>query len=330
MLVLFPAIRFNGEYLLLVTLIINGLIMKTSLTFAVALLIAPLSVYAQFGSDFDSARKQFKTQISFSVPAETAPTPPAALFQKITYPSPTGALVAYLSKPQSNSKKHPAIIWITGGDCNSIGDVWSKSPASNDQTASAYRDAGIVMMFPSLRGGNSPLKKHEGFFGEVDDILAAYDYLSKLPNVDSSRIYLGGHSTGGTLALLTAEAKNPFRAVFAFGPVAVVQQYPSEIIPVDFSKYAENEAKLRSPAAWLNSAKGNVFVIEGADQPGNSRSIEVFRKYSQNPSIHFILVNGKNHFSVLAPSNKVIANKILLDDSKSRGITLSDGDLQFR
>ena len=33
------------------------------------------------------------------------------------------------------------------------------------------------MMFPSLRGGNNNPGSKEGFFGEVDDVLAAADLL---------------------------------------------------------------------------------------------------------------------------------------------------------
>jgi dipeptidyl aminopeptidase/acylaminoacyl peptidase len=64
------------------------------------------------------------------------------------------------------------------------------------------------MMFPSLRGGNDNPGRHGGFYGEVDDVLAAHDYLSRQPYVDPKRIYPGGHSTGGTLALLTAEFRS--------------------------------------------------------------------------------------------------------------------------
>jgi len=37
------------------------------------------------------------------------------------------------------------------------------------------------------------------------------------PYVDSNRIYLVGHSTGGTKALLLSEYSKGFRAVFAIG-----------------------------------------------------------------------------------------------------------------
>src|SRR5260221_380560 len=59
--------------------------------------------------------------------------------------SPEGNSGASLTPEPGEGKSHPAIIWITGGDCNSIGDVWSPASPDNDQTAAAYRKAGIVM-----------------------------------------------------------------------------------------------------------------------------------------------------------------------------------------
>ncbi len=172
------------------------------------------------------ARKGFQTKVvRKDSDREPVPQPPPRLFRVVRYESPAGKLAAYLTPDPKDGKKHPAIIWITGGDCNSIGPVWEPAPPSNDQTASAFRRAGVVMMFPSLRGGNDNPGVKEGFFGEVDDILAAADFLAKQEFVDPQRIYLGGHSTGGTLVLLTAECSDRFRAVFSFGPVEDVAGY---------------------------------------------------------------------------------------------------------
>jgi hypothetical protein len=125
-------------------------------------------------------------------PAEAIPQPPPNVFRLIKYRSPVGDLSAYLSPDPGDGQKHPAIVWITGGDCNSIGELWEPAPRQNDQTAAAYRNAGIIMMFPSLRGGNDNPGRREGFLGEVDDVLAAADYLAAQPYVDPARIYLGG------------------------------------------------------------------------------------------------------------------------------------------
>ncbi len=164
-------------------------------------------------------------------------------------------------------------------------------------------------------------------FGEVDDVLAAFDFLAKQPYVDPDRIYLGGHSTGGTLALLTAEMRNPFRAVFAFGPAAHIAGYGRDLFPVDFNAISELEARVRSPAYWLDSARGQVYVIEGADAPGNIRALTAMKDISKNASLHFIPVSGANHFSVLARSNERIAAKILQDTPSQKKFELTQADL---
>src|SRR5262249_39972737 len=141
------------------------------------------------------ARKGFRTKIvsDGDPPQPPDKTPNNGQFELVNYDSPVGSLPAYLTKDPKDGIKHPAIIWITGGDCNAISDVWTQQPRNNDQTAVAFRRRGVVMMFPSLRGGNVAGARREGFYGEVDDILAATDFLEKLDYVDPTQIYLGGH-----------------------------------------------------------------------------------------------------------------------------------------
>jgi acetyl esterase/lipase len=277
-----------------------------------------------------AARQGFKTtlmpQRSVREPVEQAP---ASIFQTIKYPAPSGELAAYLSPDPGKGQKHPAMIWITGGDCNSIGDVWSAASRDNDQTAAAFRKAGLVMMFPSLRGGNTNPGLKEGFLGEVDDILAAAQYLEKLDYVDPKRIYLGGHSTGGTLALLVAEMSDRFRGVFSFGPVGDISGYgvDSGFLPFDISK--QQEVELRSPGYWLTSIQSPVWVFEGAG--GNIQSLRALAKASSNSKIRFIEVRSADHFSVLAPTNELIAGKILQDmgDASTLSITEDEVNRKF-
>jgi dienelactone hydrolase len=262
-----------------------------------------------------AARKGFQTKL---VPGESAKEPvldpPPKLFRLVRYDASAGALAAYLSPDPKDGKKHPAIIWITGGDCNSIGNVWENAPDSNDQTAAAYRNAGIVMMFPSLRGGNDNPGAKEGFLGEVDDVLAAADFLAKQNYVDPARIYLGGHSTGGTLALIAAECSDRFRAFFSFGPVNDVGGYSPEFLPFDTSDIRELE--LRSPGQWLASIRVPTFVFEGTLKINNIASLQAMARSSSNPKVHFFEVRGADHFSILAPTNRLIADKILRDKGR--------------
>ncbi len=272
------------------------------------------------------ARRGFKTRLMSQGSAnEPVPEPPPSVFRLVRYDSPVGKLAAYVTPDPGDGRKHPAIVWITGGDCNSIGDVWSEAPPNNDQTAAAYRKAGIVMMFPSLRGGNDNPGVHEGFLGEVDDVLAAFTYVAGLGYVDPRRIYLGGHSTGGTLVMLVAASTDRFRAVFSFGPVDNVQVYSAQYLPFDTSN--PKEIELRSPGRWLHSVRRPLFVFEGTERTRNLRALQTMAQASTNPMIRFFTVKGANHFSTLAPTNEIIAAKVLGDDGPTSRIAFTEPGL---
>lgn len=273
------------------------------------------------------ARKGFQTKLlPQQADKEPVPQPPPKLFQIAPYDSPVGKLAAYLTPDPKGGKKHPAIVWITGGDCNSIDEgCWKEGPPSNDQSASAFRKAGIVMMFPSLRGGNDNPGKKEGFLGEVDDVIAAADFLAKQPYVDPGRIYLGGHSTGGTLVLLVAECTDRFRAVFSFGPADDVSGYGPEYIP--FDRNGPREVELRSPIRWLASIKSPTFVLEGSSGQGNIGALRAMARTSSNPNVHFLPVAGANHFSLLAPTTRLIADKILRDEGPTCNLSFTEAEL---
>jgi pimeloyl-ACP methyl ester carboxylesterase len=259
------------------------------------------------------ARATFHTTVS--LPPSGVPRPrkdPTGTFSLVTYPSPVGPLPAYLTKDPKDGKKHPAIVWITGGDFTSIDDVWTPGKRDNDQSAASYRKAGIVTMFPSLRGGNDNPGHREAFYSEVDDILAAADFLAKQPWVDPTHIYLGGHSTGGTIALLTAEQTARFRAVFAFGPVHVAWNYGPDFVGVDLKKLPDRrEDELRAPWRWLADVSRRTFVIEGTG--GNIEPLRFMAAQNKNAQIRFVEIPGATHFNALAAANDAIAQKILAD-----------------
>jgi pimeloyl-ACP methyl ester carboxylesterase len=273
-------------------------------------------------STLAKARKGFVTKLPAVRAADRDPpdAPPRGVFKLVRYESPAGELAAYVTPDPRDGAKHPAIVWVTGGDCNSIGDVWTRQPAKNDQTAAQYREAGVVLMVPSLRGGNDNPGRREFFYGELDDVAACAAYLRTLPYVDPARVYLGGHSTGGTVALLAAEYTDTFRAVFSFGPVDDPTGYGAEY--AGFNTRDAKEVEIRSPGKWLGSIKSPTFVIEGSSSP-NTRSLNRMAGSNTNPKVSFVTVRGADHFSVLAPLNRVLAQKILADTGPTCAITLT-------
>jgi len=255
------------------------------------------------------ARRGFVTKVVRSGESAAAPEKPAGdEFALIRFQSPVGLLSAYVTPSPGDGKKHPAIVWIAGGDNNSIGDVWSAQDRGNDQTASAFRKAGVVMMFPSQRGGNDNPGKREGFYGEVDDILAATDHLAKLPYVDSDQIYLGGHSTGGTMAMLVGACSDRYRAIFSLGPVAAAGQYGGDYVYCDPNN--QDEMRLRSPIFWLHCVKSPMYVFDGEN--GNwDGAIKVMADENSNPKIQFYRIAGHDHFSAIAPLAEKLADQVV-------------------
>lgn len=251
------------------------------------------------------------TQINQEEPAET---PPADVMKLVRYPSNGQEITGYLSVKPDDGKKHPAIIWISGGDL-SIGDFWSPQPAENDQSAAAFREKGMAVFYPSMRGLNGNAGNIEGFYGELDDIVAATEWLKQQPYVDPDRIYLGGHSTGGTMVLLASEYADKWAGVFSFGPVTDPTVY-GDVAPVPIDSADKEGVRLRAPVNWLASIKKPTFVIEG-DGQGNIDELNTLRRASKNPQVSFIAAGGCDHFSVLRPASVIIADAIMKNDVAS-------------
>ncbi|CAK9885607.1 MAG: hypothetical protein XXXJIFNMEKO3_02013 [Candidatus Erwinia impunctatus] len=241
-----------------------------------------------------SERAAFKTEIvdtSFQGDGPAA-MPPADIFSLIRYPAKDGGMSAFVTPDPKDGKKHPAVIWLIGG-YGGIGDddfFWSKQPEDNDQSGSAFREAGLVMMVPSFRGENDNPGHYEMFYGEIDDLDAARRYLAALPYVDADRIYLAGHSTGGTRVLLASEMLTGFRAAFALGGIPDLQQRianGSMQVAIPFNQKNPQEFRLRSPGNFITSITSPTYILKVKnitgvsflycrEQPGKRISLSMF------------------------------------------------------
>lgn len=303
----------------------------TAITIVAAFTLAPLAACERAApprpalgtaTPLQAARQGFTTRLLEQLRDDEAPEPPpAGLLDLVKFPAPLGENWAYLT-PSSGRPRGPAIIWITGGNCNTIGDCWSEAPPENDQSGRQFREAGIVMMYPSLRGACGNPGFEEGFFGEVDDVLAAADFLARQPHVDPDRIYLGGHSTGATLAMLVAECTPRFRAVFCLGPAEDPRGYPEGLFAYDSAN--DREMNLRAPGQWTAGITSPTFVIEG--EHGNAGSLLEFIRV-RSDAMHCILLPGQDHFSIIRPTLTFIAEKIKNDSGPRGSISITHVEL---
>lgn len=235
--------------------------------------------------------------------------PPEGLFSLIHYDAPLGPTQAYVSKV-AGSAPRAAIVWLTGGFPVARGGsvVWMPRDPGNEQSAAAYRNAGIVMMFPTVRGTAMNPGNQELMMGEVDDVIAAARHLANLACVDPERIYLGGHSTGGSLALLVAERTDMFKAAFCFGPSQDFAAYGADD-PWPFETNDTEEWRLRSPIHFLAGVRTPTYVIEG--QYGRSDALKALDAASDSPLIISAIIPHANHFDPLHAVNSLLAERVL-------------------
>lgn len=112
-------------------------------------------------------------------------------------------LSGYLALP-AGEWPFAAVIYNHGGFENMIG-------GAPEETARELAKAGYV--------GFSPIRREEmSMDGNLQDILAATDYLKGLQEVDKDRIAIMGFSRGGLLALLTAINGLQCKAIVVMAP----------------------------------------------------------------------------------------------------------------
>ncbi|MFI5455881.1 MAG: alpha/beta hydrolase family protein [Isosphaerales bacterium] len=199
--------------------------------------------------DFARARKGFKTKLvrqgPSPQPGNSLQTPSGAT--EIDYRSGDLILTAFVTPDPGDDRRHPAVLFLHGGFAFG-GDDWDMPQP--------YRDAGYVVMIPILRGENGRPGSYTMFYDEVDDVLGAADCLASLPYVDAKRIFVSGHSAGGTLAMLAAMASDRFRAAVSLsGSPDQKANAESQPILISFDRSDPREFQLRSPVAYATSFK---------------------------------------------------------------------------
>ncbi len=206
--------------------------------------------------DYGDARRSFKTDLvqRGAPPQEWEPLSTPRGAQRIDYRSGSLTLAAFVDPPPSDGSQRPGLLFLHGGFAYGDGDWEMPQP---------YRDAGYVVMTPTLRGENGQQGKFTLYFEEVNDVLAAANALAELPYVDEEQIFVAGHSAGGSLAALAAMASDRFRAAASLSG-CMDQRLNSDIAP--FRQSDEREFELRSPRYYASSFKCPTRLYVGSQE----------------------------------------------------------------
>ena len=159
----------------------------------------------------------------------SAQSKPETKPEEITFPSANRELHGFLWKPEGPGP-FPAILWNHGSE---------KLPGSQPLLAKFYTDHSYVFFVPHRRGqGRSPGEYIQELVAqappserarrmvelqqaEVEDVIAALNYLKSQPFVDPARIAISGCSYGGIQTLLAGERDLGVKALIPFAPGAM-------------------------------------------------------------------------------------------------------------
>jgi dienelactone hydrolase len=265
------------------------------------------------GEGLLAARKGFVTEAAPSTYRAdgAASEPPPGPFQRVRYRSPAGDLVAYVTRDPRDGQKHPAVVWAHGG----FGGV---GPDDLEQVQPLVA-AGLVVMCPSWRGENDNRGRFEMFYGEVDDALAAVDHVARLPYVDPARVYVAGHSSGGTIALLVAEATDRARAVYSLGGAPDLERvlaaggYDDATPPFPVGR--AREAELRSAKRFVTHVKVPTYYFEGGRGSANAAEARLMARTAHDAEVPFFAetIARGDHFDIVAPLLAVLGHNLASD-----------------
>jgi dipeptidyl aminopeptidase/acylaminoacyl peptidase len=214
--------------------------------------------------DLAQARSHFTTKIlrSGPPPAEWDDLIAPTGAHEVTYPSGALRLKAWIGAPVSgDATKHAAILFLHSGFDLEAGD-WD--------LAQPFRNAGYVVMMPTMRGENGQHGVFTMYYNEVDDVIYAAEYLRSQSFVDPDQMFVAGYSVGGVLALLAAEIYPYFRAA------ASISGSPDQALYLKYAKGARlnapfdpddlREVQLRSPLAYAASFKCPIRLYYGTEE----------------------------------------------------------------
>jgi dipeptidyl aminopeptidase/acylaminoacyl peptidase len=257
-------------------------------------------------ADYATARATFRTKL---LKRGSSPEPPSAVpfsrlkrpagVEEVEYFSGSLRLKAWLQAPAKDpERRRPAVLFLHGGWGFDEGDWEHTRP---------FRDAGYVVLAPVLRGENGCPGDFTMFYDEVDDVLAAAEFLARLPYVNPQAIYLAGYSAGGTLAMLAAMTSGRFRAAASLDGSpdrrSFIQGREDEV-PFDVSD--PEEFRLRSPGEFATSIKCPMRLYCSYDRGG---FIEETRRLAQSArsnglDVQMVTVPG-NHATFRLPATKL-------------------------
>ncbi|MCW5745095.1 MAG: alpha/beta fold hydrolase [Alphaproteobacteria bacterium] len=214
--------------------------------------------------------------------------------ERVRLPGADGlTLGGYLFKPEAGRPPYPALVLLHGFGRN----AWTERHLAELAAASGYKVLSLALRGWLGSDGDSDQGLHQ-----PDDVVAAIDWLRRLPSVDPGRIGLIGSSMGGQVALLAAARRPAIRCVAALFPPADLEHWyhaNPHMQPYldDLTDVAG--LRVRSPIHHVPEIDAPVLLMHG-DKDENVpldqslRMTEALRAAGKEAEL--LIVSGASHF----------------------------------
>jgi dipeptidyl aminopeptidase/acylaminoacyl peptidase len=208
--------------------------------------------------------------------------------EKVTYTTFDGLEInAYLYRPVGEHKEGscPGIVWVHGGPTSQYMDTYQPQ-------VQFFVGQGYVVIQPNVRGSSGygrafeDLNNQDWGGGDLKDVIAAREYLARLPEVDGDHIGITGTSYGGIMTMNAVSfAPGVFQAaVSGSGYCDFVHMHGEQelrhikLLEFELGKLPEAEEVYRRCSALyrVHQATTPCFVLHGEGQYPNSITSKVF------------------------------------------------------
>lgn len=245
--------------------------------------------------DLALARKGFESRLLVRGPAPQSyqNTTPKAGVNEVEFTSGELKLKGWLLADANDGQKRPAVVFLHGG--------WAFADVDWED-AEPFAKAGFVLFMSMLRGENGNPGIYEGFLGEVDDAIAAGQFVASLPNVDGANVFVAGHSVGGVLTCLVSMLPSPYKAAAALDGYVDMESFaagaPAAQVP--YHRNSAQEVRVRNPMAFAGSIRCPLRLYAGEDARDVNAPLAK-RARQAGKDCELVVVPG-NHQAMVAPA----------------------------
>jgi len=228
----------------------------------------------------------------------------SAQVSKITYMSDGLQVVGLIAQPTTSAGKLPVVIYNRGGS-NDDGKI---NVTTIKNMIHPLVQAGYIVVASQYRGNDGGQGKDEGAGADVNDVLALFETINRLPNADTNNIFMVGYSRGAMNSYCALKAGLQVNAIAVMAGVAdlveLCQMRPpvklimESMIPNSSADY-DAACKKRSVMFWPEAVNAPLLLLHGAaDQIIDvSQSQQLAKKLDNlGKPYHLIIFQECDHF----------------------------------